>query len=412
VQIHHEQIGWLVISEKFMRQILLVFVVSLVLSASAFGEYEVAGSSFKAVFPCKPVVSRGAGSMIYSCSINSVEDPLGAENELLYPRIGGAPPQATTKIDYKLVVSANRTQELPTEEALIKSLRSQHSSKTILDTTATSGKTDTGETSAEIEYVDALSQRPSIFHHTVLRVFITRTTIYKAYATVLHRSGHYDPLSFVGPGRVRNYPIVERLSQRETAPSSASGSGNGGQARDLSRNRIPEVVTDTDGLGTLVFANGSKFTTTLYELKVIGELRTANKLPYYILSGRGCHQCGANTSLYIHSPSDGSMRNEREQTHFSYPGKETNYMDGQLLFESRAFFGDCAAGHQNAVIWFQKSIDDNRKWHSRVFVAQVNADRLSDGVLSDAVPNLSEAEAAVKAGGCREIPGINRTSEP
>ena len=64
------------------------------------------------------------------------------------------------------------------------------------------------------------------------------------------------------------------------------------------------------------------FKTTLYHLKVIGELTTVRKLPYYILSGIGCHECDANVSIYIHSPSNGPMKNEAEQKRFDYPGRE------------------------------------------------------------------------------------------
>src|SRR5215467_16067752 len=85
------------------------------------------------------------------------------------------------------------------------------------------------------------------------------------------------------------------------------------------------VITDEDHVGILVPPDGSKFKTTLYGLNVIGELKTAHKLPYYILSGVGCDGCDANTSLYIHSPSDGPMKNEGEQRRFYYPGRELDY---------------------------------------------------------------------------------------
>jgi hypothetical protein len=81
------------------------------------------------------------------------------------------------------------------------------------------------------------------------------------------------------------------------------------------------VITDKDGVGILVLPDGSKFRTTLYGLKLIGELKSARKLPYYVLSGVGCDECDARTSLYVHSPSDGPMKNEGEQRRFDYPGR-------------------------------------------------------------------------------------------
>jgi hypothetical protein len=55
-------------------------------------------------------------------------------------------------------------------------------------------------------------------------------------------------------------------------------------------------------------------------MKVIGQLRTTKKAPYFILSGTTCTECDENISIYIHSPSDGAMKNEGEQRRFAYSG--------------------------------------------------------------------------------------------
>src|SRR5882672_8393421 len=93
------------------------------------------------------------------------------------------------------------------------------------------------------------------------------------------------------------------------------------------------TATVEDGFGSLDLPDGSKFKTSLYELKVIGQLKTEYKLPYHILSGRGCQECDEHTSIYIHSPSDGPMKGEAGEPRFTYPGRETNYEDGSSLNE-------------------------------------------------------------------------------
>lgn len=72
-------------------------------------------------------------------------------------------------------------------------------------------------------------------------------------------------------------------------------------------------VTSTSVTGVLSLPDGSKFKTSLYGMKVIGQLRTTKKVPYFILSGTTCTGCDENVSIYIHSPSDGPMKNEAEQ---------------------------------------------------------------------------------------------------
>ncbi len=73
-------------------------------------------------------------------------------------------------------------------------------------------------------------------------------------------------------------------------------------------------------MGVLDLPDGSKFQTNLYDMKVIGPLRTVHKLPYYVMSGVGCQECDANMSIYIHSPSDGPMEDEGSQPRFDLSG--------------------------------------------------------------------------------------------
>jgi len=176
--------------------------------------------------------------------------------------------------------------------------------------------------------------------------------------------------------------------------------------------RGASAAAGKDGLGILELPDGSRFKTTLYELKVIGQLRSAHKLPFYILSGRGCQECDANTSIYIHSPSDGPMKNEAEQQRFHYPGRELDYEDSSLLYEGRMFFGDCVALHPNAAVWFQRYLGEDKQWHASVFLAELKDDKLITEELRGELPTVTEAQDAVRKGRCQELPGVDGSSEP
>jgi hypothetical protein len=167
-----------------------------------------------------------------------------------------------------------------------------------------------------------------------------------------------------------------------------------------------------NGMGVLNLPGGSKFKTTLYKMKVIGQLRTTKKLPYFILAGTTCTECDENTSVYIHSPSDGVMKNEAEQRRFAYPGREIDYETGRPVYEAKMFFGDCLATHPNAVIWFERGIGEDKKWHSGVSVAEVKDDRLLVSELHEPLPKLTEVQEGVRDGRCQELPGIDGPSEP
>ncbi len=175
-----------------------------------------------------------------------------------------------------------------------------------------------------------------------------------------------------------------------------------------------EPAPEEEQTSFLELRDGSRFKTSIYELKPIGELHTSKKQPYYIFSGRSCRDCDANITIYIHSPSDGPMKSEAAQPRYFYPGKELDYEDHKPLRDSRLFFGNCAASHANAAIWFDHVLGEDQKWRSEVFVAEVKDDRLVTSWLQENryQPKLREAERAVHNGQCHEVAGVDRSSEP
>jgi hypothetical protein len=157
---------------------------------------------------------------------------------------------------------------------------------------------------------------------------------------------------------------------------------------------------------TIYFKFNKKFITNLYDLKYIGQLKTRNKAPYLLLSGRGCNECDANISIYIHSPSDGSMKDESIQPRYDYPGKEVDFANNSLISESRMFYGDCLNNNNN-VVWLQKMPNDKGKFNYSVFSVEVIADKLKE--TSKTIDSLTLKNYAPK---CKELQGINVTSEP
>jgi hypothetical protein len=176
---------------------------------------------------------------------------------------------------------------------------------------------------------------------------------------------------------------------------------------------LPSVENFPEKPSALVFKDGSRFQTALFEVRVLGMLRTERKAPFVVLEGRGCTECDANTSIYIHSPSDGAMRGEGSQPRYAYPGREVSPEDNKtVLYEARAFLGDCLPGSDNAVIWYERGRTKLGAWQTGVFVVAVHKDALTERRLGNPLPSVSETLSRVAAGQCRELPGVERHSEP
>lgn len=205
-------------------------------------------------------------------------------------------------------------------------------------------------------------------------------------------------------------PILTMTASTAKAQASSQPAPN-----SSSRSNMPlPTVGKAEGTqpGVLRLPDGSKFQTILYDLKVIGQLGTVHKLPYYVLSSIGCEECDANVSIYIHSPSDGPMKNEGTQPRFDYPGRLISREDHSVVFQARLFLGNCLTGHPDAVVWFERSIGNDKQWHKSVFWEEVKDDRLVYGEPKAGLPSLHEAENAVRKSECRELSGIDQWEEP
>lgn len=174
----------------------------------------------------------------------------------------------------------------------------------------------------------------------------------------------------------------------------------------------PSVSNPPGGTGTITFPGQSSFETTLYELRYLGLLKSEKKQPFLVMAGRGCNECDANTSIYIHSPSDGPMEGEAAQRRYSYPGKSKYYATGKLVEKTRAYIGTCIPGGQEGVAWYMQSIDKKGKWQSRFFIVKVTADAIEEKYLSNPEKKLNETLRLVRQGMCKELKGVDGYTEP
>ncbi|MDH3228292.1 MAG: hypothetical protein OEN55_00705 [Alphaproteobacteria bacterium] len=162
---------------------------------------------------------------------------------------------------------------------------------------------------------------------------------------------------------------------------------------------------------TVVFRNRTEMRSDIVELEFIGQLAARNRPPYNIYAGRRCHGCESNRSIYIHSAFDGRMT--RRTKRYRYPGRLYSHLDGQLVEETRAFFGDCLAGRSaSTVVWFVRTRLDRIDWENEVVLVESLGTNLNDEVLKDPAPHIDPTLELVEQGRCREIPGTRMSTEP
>ncbi len=162
---------------------------------------------------------------------------------------------------------------------------------------------------------------------------------------------------------------------------------------------------------TVEFRNRTEMRSDIVELEFVGQLAARNRPPFNIYAGRRCHGCESNKSIYVHSAFDGRMT--RRTKRYRYPGQLYSRDDGQLVEETRAFFGDCLPGHSAAtVVWFVRTRLDRVDWEDEVVLVESLGTDLSTQVLKNPAPNIAPTLLLVEQNRCREIPGMRMSTEP
>lgn len=157
---------------------------------------------------------------------------------------------------------------------------------------------------------------------------------------------------------------------------------------------------------TIYFSSGRQFNIDLYDMKYVGQLQTKNKSPYLILSGRDCYECDENISIYIYSPYSGLIKGKWVVNRYTYPGKEHDYEDNKILFESRMFYGSCLKGRGDSIVWIRKEHNDKENFENSTYILEVANDDFKETILK----NDSLLDEVIK--NCNELPGIDYFPEP
>ena len=94
-----------------------------------------------------------------------------------------------------------------------------------------------------------------------------------------------------------------------------------------------------------------------------------------------------------------------------YPGRITDRKKGHLVFEGRAFYGECIAHREPSYVMYQKEKVDRRRFPQQsAFVAEVQEHGVDERLIVRRMPPLAYALKQVKRKKCFEIDGYNRQS--
>ncbi len=169
-------------------------------------------------------------------------------------------------------------------------------------------------------------------------------------------------------------------------------------------------VLRTDG-SFLIFNDNSRINTRLYDMTYLESLIDSTGNSYFVLSGRTCKECDENIAIFIVCPQDTAIPLS-ELPKYTYPGKEYDYENNQLTFESKLFIGNCIdnSGKSACLIWVQKERDRSNKLDSSMFIVDIFNKKIRERSVKPQSQDYTKNLQHLK--NCKEIKGVVTTSEP
>ena len=149
-----------------------------------------------------------------------------------------------------------------------------------------------------------------------------------------------------------------------------------------------------------------KLVTPFKSPQFLGVLDDGTVAPYSLYLAQACTQCPVDPPSVYMQKIEGQ---NNKPFQFVYPGKITDTKKGQIVFDSRAFYGECIKGVKSAYVSFQKEIVDRRRGLQRsVFVAKPGDQKPQEKLMERGLPAVETALQLVKKKVCFEIPPKNR----
>ncbi len=162
---------------------------------------------------------------------------------------------------------------------------------------------------------------------------------------------------------------------------------------------------------TVSFKNGKKYVLPLERAKPIAVLKGSDNSFFLLAEGADCTECDENIGLRFYEL--GGTKLKKSENRHAYPGRLYYYLEtNKLIEETQTFYGQCTADKSDVVIWFIKYLGDNSKWHNVNGIVRISkAGDILEKIETKDI-SLTSVLKAVKEGRCKELPGIDCTSEP
>ncbi|TGL21017.1 hypothetical protein EHQ47_11970 [Leptospira bourretii] len=163
--------------------------------------------------------------------------------------------------------------------------------------------------------------------------------------------------------------------------------------------------------GSIIEGGHEVFNSNLYDLQLIGKIKSRNEKEYFVVSGKDCSDCDTSRSIYIHLPERGRLIANNGENRYKYPGKELSIDSDEVVYSSRAFLGE-VLNNKLGVIWYEKRFYPDGNKSDSVFLVTFFNNEIVDQSIEKKLPNIQETIDLEKKGYCYEISGIVYREDP
>jgi hypothetical protein len=120
--------------------------------------------------------------------------------------------------------------------------------------------------------------------------------------------------------------------------------------------------------------------------------------------------CDERTSLRIYLIRRTELKSSGKR--YEYPGTLKDYESNKPVQKTRFFYGRCVNDAGDVAVWFEESVGEDGKWLKAQSIVRLSESGEALARLEPLEGSLTSVLKNVRGHSCKELPGIDGSTEP
>jgi len=160
----------------------------------------------------------------------------------------------------------------------------------------------------------------------------------------------------------------------------------------------------------VVLSNGRRLKLPLFRAKPLAVLTAVDGSNFLLAEGASCTMCDEPTTLGFLPIGPGELESSGKR--YPYPGRLRDFETNKLVQKIRFFYGRCVSEPGDVAVWFEEHVGGDAKWRKVNSIVRLSKKGESLTKMEPSDGSLASVQRNVRGNFCKELAGLDGSTEP